>query len=175
MFKSKSFFTAILVSATIISFKLSLFYGNQIQTSSLGKWSDLLSLGLIIASIPFSVYWKKRSVQNLLNEGKEIVKTGAVTMLWSALFLSIFNFIFFKLELKEYMMEYLNQADLQKKFLEEKMRNPKITLEIIKKAHQTELNHLQEMSAFSYVNFKLMPHIFLGLISSFIFGALLRK
>ena len=175
MFSSKSFITAVLVSAVIISFKLFLFYGNQIQTSSLGKWSDLISLGLIIISIPVSVYWKKRSNESLLNEGKEIVKTGAITMLWSALFLSVFNFIFFNLELKDFMLEYLSQADLQKKFLEEKMRNPKITLEIIKQAHQTELNHLKEMSAFSYVNFKLMPHIFLGLISSFIFGALLRR
>ena len=141
----------------------------------LGKWSDLISLGLIILSIPASVYWRKKENEAILTDGKEIVKIGAITMLWSALFLSIFNYLFFQLELKDYMIEYLNQADLQKKFLEEKLRNKTITIEIIKKAHQTELNHLKEMSAFSYVNFKLMPHIFLGLLSSFIFGALLRR
>ena len=173
--KSKSLITAVVLSASIIAFKLFLFYGNHLQSSVLGKWSDLISLALIVLSIPISVYWTKRQNDSIMSEGKEIVKIGAVTMLWSALFLSIFNFLFFKYELKDYMIEYLNQADLLKKFAEEQGRNKKITLDIIKKAHETELKHLKEMSPFSYVNFKLMPHIFLGLMSSFIFGALLRR
>ncbi|MFL5751945.1 MAG: DUF4199 domain-containing protein, partial [Bacteroidia bacterium] len=143
--------------------------GNQV--SSIGMYSHLLSL-LLLTPFCFILIKLTRDNQGGIIGGKEALRVALRFVFVSAIFLSVFNYIFFEAAMGEFMVNYIRSIGPGK--MKEDMLKAKKAITDAEIQKQIELA-VSQLSAFKDTTFKLLSIIAFGLFSSFISAVFLRR
>ena len=170
MIKKKSVAFALVYSILVIAFKLFVF-NSGMQMTKLGMYSHILSLLLMTPFILLLVFIVRKERGGEI-DSKGALMQGLTFVLVSAIFLSIFNYVFFQQELGAYIADYI-QANAPKSLLAEAAKNSKTLspAEIDKMVK----GGIDDLSAFKDTTSKLFGMLIMGIFSSFITSIFLKN
>jgi hypothetical protein len=167
MFKNRAFLFALIYSTLVIAYKLIIYFGGFSLTKFGFYFSHITSVIAIIPFIFMTVYFTRQDNNGVIG-GKEALKTGLRMAVFSALFLSIYNYVEFEMIWRDLSLEYYNSQDF-KDFLG---KNPQIKLE----EYPTKIEEaIASISAFKAVTSRLFVLLFFSLGASFMSSVVLKK
>lgn len=169
MLKNKPFLFAVLYSLLVIAVKLIILLGGFAITNFGFKWSQFLTVLMIIPFIWLTIK-SVRAQQGGYIGGKVALKKGLQMTVIAIAMISVYNYFEFD-AWKEIASQYYN-SDLYHHFLENKKEiKPEQYAEIIK----VQVESFRLISPFQYLTIKLIPCLIFGISSSFIFAMFMKR
>lgn len=156
----------ILTGISAVLWKLAEFYLN-LNTNTLGVWAGfipyiILFAGIFIGNIAQKI--DKQSGAGLL-DFKQGARTGVVISLITGITLSIFGFVYCNFINPDFLDQYLTLSKMQ-------MINDKQPVEVIEK----EMKMIKDSASVWRLMFRsFTKSLFIGIVGSFIFAAIMKK
>lgn len=167
MLKNRALLFSLIYSALVIIYKLIIYYGGYSLTKFGFYFSHITSVVAIIPFIFLTVYFARQDNNGVI-AGKVALKTGLRMAVFSALLLSVYNYIEFEMIWRDLSLEYYNSQDF-KDFL---AKNPQIKPE----EYPAKIEEaIASISPFKAVTSRLFVLLFFSLGASFMSAVVLKK
>jgi hypothetical protein len=161
-------YIAIIYSCLVIAYKLFIVLQGYLLTKFGFYYSHIVSVFFIIPFIWLAIKLVRDKDYEGVIMGRQAFVAGLTVVAISAIILSVYHYIEFDWRLKDIAVQYYNSPD----FLEFLKKNPKIKPE---QYPQLITEQLASLSAFKATTARLMSFFFIGVSSSFICAALMKK
>ncbi len=170
IFRNKSLLFALAYSALVIAFKLLIVLGGYAITDFGFKWSQIITVFLIIPFIWLTVKSTRAQKGGYIG-GKEALQKGLQMTMIAVVLISVYNYIEFGWKWKEIAQVYYN-SDSYHHFLE---KSQGIKPEQYPAIIDAQVKSFTMLSPFRYTTFKLIPYLFFGISTSFIFSVFMKR
>jgi hypothetical protein len=162
-------YIASIYSTLVIVFKLAIVLGGFLETRFWFMGSHIVSVFFIIPFIWLAIKLVRDKDYGGVIMGREAFVAGLMVVALSAVIISVYHYIEFEWKLRDFAVNYYNSAEFQADMLK---HNPNVKPEqyptLMKK-------QLESLSAFKAITAKLLSFFLVGVSSSFLCAAFMKK
>lgn len=163
----KALLIACIYSVLVIAYKLFIWHGGYMFSDFGFKYAQIVSVLFIIPFFIVVIKWVRDGENNGVIAGREAMRLAMIVVGISAIILSVYNYIEFKMNYEAFANYY--KSDTYMQFL---LKDPKAKQIGYQKIIDFQISQL---SAFKATTGKLFPFMLLSLSSSFITAVIMKR